>query len=315
MLVLAKHPFAASLVGVHLHDHHKEVILYLSTASWPSPKFPDITSSFDKRIYTPSIQGPFASHEEWLPNLSSAPPAQQSNLCYRSSLDENQLLRHKESNLLPSPIMAPSPQELRLLQSERSQPPLKRSATIQTVTSSVYSQSDETQSSLWKYASTKSSLSDDSRTCSLAHSPPPPARILSRKPSVPSVPPQYFALPVESTLHTKKASAQSNSRAHMPLATFKKQAQSEQQDIDRSMEQNAPSATPLAQPRRHTEYLHDYSRIHDRLLNAQPSEERKIAKREFNRNHPTHADEVKQRSYESTRKGRSMDVGVIQVWI
>ena len=203
VLATAQHPFAASLAGIHLRDHDEEEILHLSNASWPSPRALGRNAarpSFDTSIYTPSFQPTTSQQEDWLPKLSFDTPTERNHPARRISLDHIQFLRHKESNLLPSPAILQCSEGFSALHSLRGRPPLVRSATTHTATSSIYSQSTAADSTFSKHARTMSSFSDDSSIFTPMKSPPLLGRTLSCKPSVPSIPEQYLPPPITSSL-------------------------------------------------------------------------------------------------------------------
>ena len=193
MLATAKDPFAASLAGVHLRDHDEEEILHLSATSRPYPRGPAQNPerrSFDTSIYTPSLQATTSTQDDWLPKLSFDTPTERNHPARRISLNNMQLLRHKESNLLPSPAILQCSEGFGHVHSLRGRSLLIPSATTHTATSSIYSQSTATDSTFSKHARIMSSFSDDSSIFSPLKSPPPLVRTLSCKPSVPSIPEQ-----------------------------------------------------------------------------------------------------------------------------
>lgn len=318
MLALVKHPFAASLAGIHHQYHHKDVVLYLSTASWPGstvPDMPAVRPSCDTSMYTPSFQGPVVLREDSLSKLEYEAQSQRSNSLHEISQDDIPLLRHKESNLLPSPIILQSPRGQSLVRNKRSRPPLKRNATTDTATSSVYSQPSETSSSFSNYASSMSSLSDNASAWTLGHSPPPPARTLWRKPLVPHIPQKYLSSPITTALCNDKPPARPNSRPHMPPAEFWEHARNVQRTYDAFMEHDPPPATTLTRSRRRMESLHESSLHRKGPTGVQPSSEHRAPKENINRSYTVKLGQVQKYSHESLRKGRSVDISATQTWI
>ena len=196
MLAKVKTPLAASLAGVRMQNHEEEEILHLSPGS--RPYLTDSTRnaerrSYDTSIYTPSLRDTAPAQEEWLPKLSFDTPTERNHPARRSSWNNLQPLRHKESDLLPSPAILRCPEGFSHLQNTRGQPPFLRSITIPTATSSIYSQSTVADSTFSKHARTMSSFSDDSSIYPSLKSPPPLGRTPSCKPSVPSIPEHYLS--------------------------------------------------------------------------------------------------------------------------
>lgn len=310
----AEHPFAASLAGIHLQDHHKDVILYLSTANWPGSLGPDARPSFDTSIYTPSFKEPVIAQQPWPSGLDLGEDAHPSDSLHTVTLEDNLFLRHKESNLLPSPGIAQTPQGPSPLQSRRGGLPPGRSLTINTATSSIYSQPTDATLSYSKYASSMSSLNDNSSIWSLGRSPPPPPKTPWRKPSVPTIPQQYLSMPPHAALCTDKPPARpSPPPTHLPSVRFLECAESlQQQSHDRRKEDvTPPPATTLARPRRHTDYSPQQSIVRlssGKWISKPPPLDR-------NPDPTTNVDRAEKKSHQNTHKGRSMDITIPSTWI
>ena len=220
MLASVEHPFAASLTGVGLRDHSEEEMLHLSTADWPSPSPPRGRAprySYDTSIYTPSFQSATPQQESWLPKLSFDTPTDRNHPVRRMTPDEIRPLRHKESDLLPSPAILRS-QVSSPVNSIRGRPGFKRSVTA---TSSIYSQATTADSTFSNRVSSVSSLSEDSNFFSPLKSPPPMARTFSCSPAVPSIPEQYRTPPTPNGAWTQERSGPSSKKRIVSETFFK----------------------------------------------------------------------------------------------
>ena len=241
--------FAAFLTGISNWDHHEEELRLSNNFSWAPTVIPgektSIRPSYDSlsTYVSPSPLGPAYNpsrglYKSWLPPLKFQEPSEEVHPALKLDC-QTPTQSTSTVDLLPSPITG-LPFTPNRPNSGGIQSTLKRSRTLATTSSSVYSRSTSASSAFSRRPSTLSSFSNSSGG-SAPKSVPPRTLYSAGKPNVPSIP-LKFRQP-NHMLREGGRPIRPGSTPTMPPSAFWLYARNIQQHCNALMDEETPNQT------------------------------------------------------------------------